>query len=68
ICADGREIFTKKYRGLRPPEMERVTIDFSAAGLAANSRVTLTLEELPNPSSPKSGGCRPLVTEQSEVR
>ena len=47
VCADGREIYTKKYRSLRPPEMERIAVDFSAAGLRDGSRVTLTLEEVP---------------------
>ena len=46
VCVNGREVYTKKYRGLRPPEMERVTVDFSAAGLAPNSRITLSLKEV----------------------
>jgi len=44
ISADGREIFSRKYPFLRPPEMERLTIDFSSFGLAENSRITLDIE------------------------
>ncbi|MEG1406524.1 MAG: FAD-dependent oxidoreductase [Ruthenibacterium sp.] len=44
VCADGKEIFSKKYRSLRPPEMERVVINFKAANLHENSRITLSLQ------------------------
>ncbi|MEG2673304.1 MAG: pyridine nucleotide-disulfide oxidoreductase, partial [Ruthenibacterium sp.] len=44
LCADGKEIFTKKYRSLRPPEMERITVDFKTADLNENSRITLSLK------------------------
>ncbi len=46
VCADGKEVFIKKYRSLRPPEMERITVDFSAADLHANSRITLSIKEV----------------------
>ena len=46
VCADGKEVFTKKYRSLRPPEMERITVDFSAVQLQENSRITLSIKEV----------------------
>ena len=47
LRADGSEVFTKTYRALRPPEMERLCVDLSACGLRAGSRVELSLEEAP---------------------
>jgi len=46
ITADGRELYSKTYARLRPPEMERLELDFSAAGLKAGSVVCLNLTEL----------------------
>ena len=54
VCADGRELFAKRYRALRPPEMERVVLDFTAAQLAPNDRVTLRLLDAAPPAG-KSG-------------
>ena len=41
---DGREVFAKKYRFLRPPEMEKLTIDFSKYDLHPDSEICLRLE------------------------
>lgn len=46
IYADGKEILKKRYAFMRPPEMENLTIDFSACELNENSRVELRLERL----------------------
>ena len=46
IEADGKEILKKRYAFLRPPEMERLTVDFDACGLNENSRVELRLERI----------------------
>lgn len=46
IYAGGKEIFKKRYAFMRPPEMENLTIDFSACELNENSRVELRLERL----------------------
>ena len=40
------EIFSKKYAHLRPPEMERVTLDLSNEALSEGSVITLALESL----------------------
>ena len=42
VHADGKEVFSKRYKKLRPPEMERITVDFGR-GLTANSKVILAL-------------------------
>lgn len=44
ITADGKEVFAKKYPFLRPPEMERLVIDFSAFGLTEGSKITMDIE------------------------
>ena len=44
--ADGRPVYSKTYRALRPPEMERLCVDLSAAGLTGKSQLTLRLEEV----------------------
>ncbi|MGN0978192.1 MAG: NAD(P)/FAD-dependent oxidoreductase [Faecousia sp.] len=44
ITVDGREVYSKKYPFLRPPEMERLVIDFSAYGLNHKSRVKMDIE------------------------
>jgi len=41
----GREIFRKSYPFLRPPEMERLKVDFPRMNLTPESRLTLTIEE-----------------------
>ena len=44
ITADGREIFTRNYPFLRPPEMERLELDLSAQALTAASQIKLEIE------------------------
>lgn len=44
ITADGKEIFSKNYPFLRPPEMEKVVVDFSALPLTEKSRILLEIE------------------------
>jgi len=41
----GREILRKPYPFLRPPEMERLKVDFPRMNLTPESRLTLTIEE-----------------------
>ncbi len=42
----GNVIFEKKYPFLRPPEMEKVLVDFSACDLTADSKLTAVIEEV----------------------
>ena len=44
VKAGGKEIFSKKYRALRPPEMENLTLDFSGLGLSETSVIEFDLE------------------------
>jgi phosphocarrier protein len=46
VECSGKEILKKRYAFMRPPEMENLTIDFSACELNENSRVELRLERL----------------------
>lgn len=48
ITADGREIFTWNYPFLRPPEMERLTLDLSDRGLTAETEIKLEIEVMPD--------------------
>lgn len=41
---DGKEVFSKKYPFLRPPEMERLEMDFSKFPLTASSHLELDIE------------------------
>lgn len=41
---DGREVLTKKYPFLRPPEMERLNIDFSAYAPDEKSEIEFSIE------------------------
>lgn len=43
LLLDGKEIYHKTYRQLRPPEMERLEIDLS--GMKADSKLDLAMEE-----------------------
>ncbi len=45
MTVDGKEVYKKKFAFLRPPEMQRVEIDFSAFGLNAKSKLAVELEE-----------------------
>lgn len=44
IVADGKEIFKKRYAFLRPPEMERITVDFSGCNLTEDSKILFETE------------------------
>ena len=44
ITVDGKEKFRKKYAFLRPPEMERLVIDFSDFNLNPGSRIVFETE------------------------
>lgn len=44
VKADGKEIYSKKYAFLRPPEMERLTLDLAEAGLKDDSTVIFEIE------------------------
>jgi thioredoxin reductase len=46
IMLDGKEIYKKQYRGLRPPEMERVPLDLSKFEITGSSKIELVLEEV----------------------
>lgn len=48
ITADGRELFTRSYPFLRPPEMERLTLDLSDRGLTAETEIKLEIEVMPD--------------------
>ena len=44
LLVDGKEVFKKKYAFLRPPEMEKLTIDFDSLGLDEKSEVEFRIE------------------------
>lgn len=44
ISCDETEIYSKNYRSLRPPEMERVEINFSKIALKPESKIVLSLK------------------------
>lgn len=44
VTVDGNVVFEKKYAFLRPPEMEKVTIDFSSCGLNGESKIKAEIE------------------------
>lgn len=44
ISVDGKEVFSKKYPFLRPPEMEKLTVDFSQYHLTEHSEIQLDIE------------------------
>lgn len=46
IMLDGKEIYKKQYRGLRPPEMERVPIDLSKFDITGSSKIELLMAEV----------------------
>lgn len=45
VTVDGKELLKKSYNQLRPPEMQRLEIDFSAAGPTPGSEILFELEE-----------------------
>ena len=44
LTVDGKEVYTRKYAFLRPPEMEKLTLDFDALCLTEQSDIRVTLE------------------------
>ena len=46
ITVDGKPVFEKKFSFLRPPEMEKVVVDFSSCGLTKDSVVNAEVEVL----------------------
>ena len=45
LTANGKEIFTKQYRQLRPPEMERISLRLKNAGLRNGDCISMIMEE-----------------------
>ncbi len=45
VMVDGNEVFKKKFAFLRPPEMQRIVLDFSAYNLNVKSEITVEVEE-----------------------
>lgn len=45
LTVDGKEILGKKYPFMRPPEMERLTFDFSSCGLTDKSVIEFAITE-----------------------
>ncbi len=46
VTADGREIYSRIYTSLRPPEMEKLLLPLKDAGLTAQSKILLSLTEV----------------------
>lgn len=44
IRKDGETVFSKKYAFLRPPEMEKLTIDFDSFGLDEGAKIEFDIE------------------------
>jgi NADPH-dependent 2,4-dienoyl-CoA reductase/sulfur reductase-like enzyme len=44
LAVNGRELFSREYRQLRPPEMERITVRLKGAGLRPGDRISCTME------------------------
>lgn len=44
ILVDGKEVYAKKYQFLRPPEMERLLINFDSFGLTKDSQIQFEIE------------------------
>ncbi len=45
FTVDGKEVYKKNFSFLRPPEMQRVEVDFSAFGINENSKIVAVVEE-----------------------
>ena len=43
VIANGKEVFSKKFNQLRPPEMEKIIVNFGD-NLCTNGKITLTME------------------------
>jgi NADPH-dependent 2,4-dienoyl-CoA reductase/sulfur reductase-like enzyme len=46
VHANGKEVFSKQYNQLRPPEMERISLRLRDAGLRSGDRVTFTIQDV----------------------
>lgn len=46
VTIDENEVFKKKYRALRPPEMERIQVDFQGIEINEKSNIQLSLREV----------------------
>ena len=46
ITVDDREIFKKNYKALRPPELERIEIDFEKANITRESKIMMSIKEV----------------------
>ena len=44
VTVDGKTVFEKKYAFLRPPEMEKVIVDFASCGVTENSVIKAEVE------------------------
>ena len=44
VAIDGKEVFSKKYAFLRPPEMEKLELDFGAFGISETADVRFALQ------------------------
>ncbi len=44
VTVDGKTVFEKKYAFLRPPEMEKVIVDFTSCGVTENSVIKAEIE------------------------
>ena len=45
FTVDGNEVYKKNFSFLRPPEMQRVEVDFSAFDVNENSKIVAIVEE-----------------------
>lgn len=45
IKVDGKEAFAKKYRNLKPPEMERLEVDFEELNFTETSKIQISIVE-----------------------
>ena len=45
VSVDGNEAFKKNFAFLRPPEMQRIELDFSSFGIKEGSKVEVRVEE-----------------------
>lgn len=46
VTVDGREVFKKRYKALRPPEMEKIQVDFNGVKVSEKSDIQLSLREV----------------------
>jgi hypothetical protein len=45
LNVDSQTVYTKQYAAVKPPEMERIILDFAALKLQADSYLTFEIEE-----------------------